>query len=336
MEDALGLKLYQHKKAESERKLEETRENIEKVESLRRELAPHLKFLYKQVEKIEKAKELKEDLGVKLSDYLAREHAWISAEDARLKEEEVAHKQELAKVRSEIAFARGTKEQANIQEESVFAQEIARLEQELREIRATRDELSRELGRAEGTLSATREMPESPETVVSRGEAESFAQLVEDGLVEALEAGTMERVREILDRVQHKVRNFLAVLKLGKEGIDGGSHREQEAKVNELTQEMAVAAEKEGDTIARIRETREREHTAREALHTAERSLLTLESRTREFDACGARPWRHRARARAIRDGSARRHSFDRGRGARMGQEHGSRRGSLRRPPRTG
>src|SRR3989344_4548830 len=65
VEDALGLKLYQHKKAESERKLTETRGNIEKVESLRRELAPHLKFLYKQVEKIEKAEELKEDLGVK-------------------------------------------------------------------------------------------------------------------------------------------------------------------------------------------------------------------------------------------------------------------------------
>ena len=30
VEDALGLKLYQHKKAESERKLEKTRENMEK------------------------------------------------------------------------------------------------------------------------------------------------------------------------------------------------------------------------------------------------------------------------------------------------------------------
>src|SRR3990167_4552902 len=41
VEDALGLKLYQHKKAESERKLAETGVNIDKTKSLRRELAPH-------------------------------------------------------------------------------------------------------------------------------------------------------------------------------------------------------------------------------------------------------------------------------------------------------
>src|SRR3989338_4770413 len=87
VEDALGLKLYQHKKAESERKLEETGNNIEKTKSLRREIGPHLTFLRIQVEKIEKARELKEALAAKLSEYLARENAWITQEDARLKEE---------------------------------------------------------------------------------------------------------------------------------------------------------------------------------------------------------------------------------------------------------
>src|SRR3989344_2289518 len=91
VEDALGLKLYQHKKAESERKLEETAVNIEKTRSLRREIAPHINFLRVQVEKIEKARELKEQLAAKLNEYLAREHAWISQEDARLQDEIHAH-----------------------------------------------------------------------------------------------------------------------------------------------------------------------------------------------------------------------------------------------------
>ena len=38
IEDALGLKLYQYKKQESEKKLLKTRENIAQVESLRREI----------------------------------------------------------------------------------------------------------------------------------------------------------------------------------------------------------------------------------------------------------------------------------------------------------
>src|SRR3989344_202306 len=59
IEDALGLKVYQYKKEESQRKLEKTAQNIKEVESLRREIAPHLRFLKKQVEKVEKAEELR-------------------------------------------------------------------------------------------------------------------------------------------------------------------------------------------------------------------------------------------------------------------------------------
>ena len=52
IEDALGLKIYEYKKLESERKLSQTEENIKEAELLRRELAPHLKFLRKQINEI--------------------------------------------------------------------------------------------------------------------------------------------------------------------------------------------------------------------------------------------------------------------------------------------
>ena len=54
VEDALGLKIYQYKIKESERKLEKTNENMKEVVLLRRENVPHLNFLKKQVEKFEK------------------------------------------------------------------------------------------------------------------------------------------------------------------------------------------------------------------------------------------------------------------------------------------
>ena len=47
IEDALGLRVYQYKLSESERKLARTKENIAHVQSLRKEIAPHLKFLSK-------------------------------------------------------------------------------------------------------------------------------------------------------------------------------------------------------------------------------------------------------------------------------------------------
>src|SRR3989344_5244651 len=58
VEDALGLKSYQYKIKESERKLGRTEENMKEVGLLLRENAPHLNFLKKQVEKFEKVKEM--------------------------------------------------------------------------------------------------------------------------------------------------------------------------------------------------------------------------------------------------------------------------------------
>lgn len=78
IEDALGLKIYQYKRQESERKLDKTLENIQSVESLRKEIAPHLRFLKKQVEKIEKAAELKTELVTLAREYLKRESDFLA------------------------------------------------------------------------------------------------------------------------------------------------------------------------------------------------------------------------------------------------------------------
>ncbi|KKS35506.1 MAG: Chromosome partition protein smc, partial [Parcubacteria group bacterium GW2011_GWD2_42_14] len=62
IEDALGLRVYQYKKEESLRKLEKTEENRVQVEALRHENIPHLRFLERQVKKLEKARALREEL----------------------------------------------------------------------------------------------------------------------------------------------------------------------------------------------------------------------------------------------------------------------------------
>lgn len=85
LEDALGLRLYQYRKQDSEKKLEKTAENIGQVESLRRELAPHLRFLKKQVEKVEKAVEVRKEVAEKYQEYLSKEFTYIK----RKKEEQV-------------------------------------------------------------------------------------------------------------------------------------------------------------------------------------------------------------------------------------------------------
>jgi len=104
MEDALGLKIYQWKREESEKKLGQTQENIKQAESLRREIAPHLSFLKKQAEKIEKAKEHKIELAELYRKYFAREARAIKAE--RLAIENKVGKRAMEGVEKELQAAR--------------------------------------------------------------------------------------------------------------------------------------------------------------------------------------------------------------------------------------
>jgi len=106
VEDALGLKIYQYKRVESEKKLEKTRENIEKVASMRRELAPHLKFLRKQVEKFEKAQALKEELRTLYKEYLKREDLYLKHQKQFIELEKKAPLEELAILDAELVAAR--------------------------------------------------------------------------------------------------------------------------------------------------------------------------------------------------------------------------------------
>lgn len=81
IEDALGLKVYQYKKEESEKRLDKTKEHMKEVESLRRELAPHIRFLKKQVEKIEKAKEVRTELTSLYKEFFANEKHLLAVEE---------------------------------------------------------------------------------------------------------------------------------------------------------------------------------------------------------------------------------------------------------------
>ncbi|HOF42331.1 MAG TPA: AAA family ATPase [Candidatus Moranbacteria bacterium] len=65
IEDAAGVKQYQIKKARAQRKMESTKENMERVEELIREIQPHLRMLKRQAEKAVQGKDIAEKLKEK-------------------------------------------------------------------------------------------------------------------------------------------------------------------------------------------------------------------------------------------------------------------------------
>ena len=106
LEDALGLKIYQYKRAESERRLEKTEENMKEAEALRREIAPHLRFLKKQVEKINEGKELRERLIGLYREYLKREEIYLENKKEGIATRRHTPTQDLADLTIKIEHAR--------------------------------------------------------------------------------------------------------------------------------------------------------------------------------------------------------------------------------------
>lgn len=149
LEDALGLKAYEFKKAEAEKKLAKTDENIAQVNSLRRELTPHLRFLEGQVKKLERAEELRAELVFRAREYFAREDAYLARETSVAAEGRRSAEERLAVASAELESSARS---AGEEETARRAEELRRAEREVSERASERAELSREMGKVEGAL----------------------------------------------------------------------------------------------------------------------------------------------------------------------------------------
>lgn len=151
VEDALGLKIYQYKRSESERKLEKTELNIKEASSLKKEITPHLKFLEKQMEKLEKAEDLKKELTALYQTYFGAEAGYIKQQEKRIAEAKAAPEMKLKELEKELFEARavisGTAKNKEV------GQRIIMLEKQLQDTRIEMAELSRTIGRMEGEIS---------------------------------------------------------------------------------------------------------------------------------------------------------------------------------------
>jgi len=86
LEEILGLRQLEIKKESSERKLNASLINLDKVRSLEEEILPHYRSLKKNVTRFEKLKELKSSLEIDEKDYYSFKFKEITKDDILLKE----------------------------------------------------------------------------------------------------------------------------------------------------------------------------------------------------------------------------------------------------------
>lgn len=222
IEEALGLKIYHWKIAESEKKLGKTAENLKEAESLRRELAPHIKFLKKQVEKIEQARAYREELLTMYHEYLKREELYIKRVWQTLLHERKAPEEELKRLNEEHARLEASLKSREAGE-SEHVRKLKVFEEALGEARKRRDELTRKEGRLDGMIEYQEDIlrkkaeriSHDADLPVSRALVNEFTGTLEQYIEEAESAVDISMARGIFKKLRETIASFIAKSKQG-------------------------------------------------------------------------------------------------------------------------
>lgn len=211
IEDALGLKIYQYKIKESERKLDRTATNMKEVSLLRKEIAPHLNFLRKQVEKLEKAKELKIELLDIYREYLKRETEYLNTQNTSFVQEKNKINEELIIVSTKIKQIEDT----TVSIENPKLTEVKNLEKKIYDIRSLKGEIDRKLGRVEGMIEMEeRRLHVAPKeekhenVVLSYKEAEEFVLEMNNFIDDAINSSDVYEIHSILNRIKESLNKI--------------------------------------------------------------------------------------------------------------------------------
>lgn len=209
LEEALGLKVYQYKKEEGEKRLEKTELNMKETESLLREIAPHLRFLKKQYEKIEKAEGIKDELVGAYKVYFKTETEYTKKRGKEI--EEINQRigtavKDLTTKKENLSQKSGV---GDISTEANHIQKILQpLQNSLNEILEKKENEAREIGKIEGEISYIgRSIKKFEENEQSIKEIKISLKDIEDLRSEIGAIESIEEIRQKLDSFILKYKN---------------------------------------------------------------------------------------------------------------------------------
>ncbi|MDQ3014394.1 MAG: AAA family ATPase [bacterium] len=256
IEDALGLKIYYYKREESLRKLEKTEANLKEVYSLRKEIAPHIRFLQKQVEKVEKAREMRVQLEGMYKDYFKREHFYIQYQKTRLEHEKKEPEEKKKHLEEELIKAREILSRST--EKDVKSEELLNIESELQGTRALRDRLTGDIGRIEGQIASEERILRKQRELIASDEikpvmlrdVEGVAKQVYERITEAENKEDVGMLKDILRGIRVLLSDFISH---NKTQTDMTAINESEQEIQKLQSEKQTVAEQ-------LQAAREQEH----------------------------------------------------------------------------
>jgi chromosome segregation protein len=290
IEDALGLKVYQYKKNEAEKKLKKTRENVEQVQSLRREVAPHLKFLERQVKKIERAIELRKELSTKYLEYLKREDTFIAHHHDRLVKARMEPVSALEEMKDALSQA---KEKLAASEKDEKSDELVSLQEQLSEVRKNRQDLLRKEGQLEGQASflerrikqiqdSAKDENESP---IPAAEVKKVIAAVEASVAKSAKSDAVPVLQRALLDIVHTLKKFVQQVS-GSVTVTTEGEEKELAHINsereDVSRELKAAGRREEELTGQYEALRTSIEAESQESREAEREVFRIVGEQRE------------------------------------------------------
>lgn len=291
IEDALGLRVFHIRLHESERKLEKVKVHVHEVELLRKEVAPHLIHLKRQVDKLESKEKERQLLHRLLTAYFVREERELAILNEKIHEAGTSHSLSLItnSIHKELEVLREKK--SEVQTNSHHEKHT--LQAEIRTLLERRDQVTKTLGRLEAEKNYLQKelVKEEVATDVVVGyeifrktgeDVKHIAHTIKDAISEQ-RVDTLVPLMQTVDGSVHFFESHAKSRESDKESIKN--------KLIELDGEIKAYEEKEVDmakTVKSLEEKLESVNTQAEtAIHSRfeeEKKKVLLESKLRELE----------------------------------------------------
>ncbi len=242
IEDGLGLKYLQFKKTESVKKLERSKINVRETELMQREISPHLTHLKREVDKIEKIKEIKNKLLDMYEKYLSTEKHYLESREKEIRELRSKLENEINIVEDKIIKLKEESDTSKIVDE--FKKETENIQKRLHTVRSNKDEITRLMGRKEGEINTLQQKQKELENItIDRNTIQSIYEEANKEIEKVNEDNLF--FKKILLSVLNKLRNALSsniIFTSSVEDIEK-EYSKMEIKFNSILQEEKIILE---------------------------------------------------------------------------------------------
>jgi len=256
LEEALGLKLYHFRIKETSRKLDKTKENLQQSELLRREIAPHLRYLEREVKKIEESKQLRQELTDAYRNYFAQQLVFIDqkVKDITEKKSALVVLQQNAQQALMVLEAQQGKREISDEEKT-----LQDLEKEMQQVTRAKAELARTSGRLEGMIEMAEQYTAPKEPGAVHIPQDAMMQAIDDvatlvGQAEHLD--DISEVKKYLIRIRDIMQSLKEVEGEEETPIQTDKIEKLQSEYDALKIELDLSAQKQDELEVKISELR--------------------------------------------------------------------------------